>query len=43
MSLGQDCQDRGMWDPQLPQTHPVAPAALIILSLIPLSPTFGLD
>lgn len=36
------CQDRGMWDPQLPQTHPVAPAALITPTLILLSSTFGL-
>lgn len=37
------CQDRGMWDPQLPQAHPVTPAAVVMLSLIPPSPTFGLD
>lgn len=37
------CQGRGMWDPQLPQTHPVTPTALIMMSLIPLSSTFGLD
>lgn len=31
-----------MWDPQLPQTHPAAPAAPIMPTLIPLSFTFGL-
>lgn len=37
------CQDRGMWDTQLPQTHPDIPAAPIMPSLIPPSATFGLD